>query len=113
MGKDFHPEDEAPYNSLYYAESKWLIMFLRTFKRGRPPTQGLLLHPQHQKVQLEACDPIFKAILVERTLLLHSRVQNQQHPLLHQWVQQPRVVVFSASSVEVMVMSLRSVQIIM
>jgi hypothetical protein len=44
--------------------------------------------------------------------VLQSWVLNQQHPLLHQWVQQPRVVVFSASSVEVVVMSLRSVQII-
>jgi hypothetical protein len=68
-------------------------------------SQGLLLHPQRQKVQLEACDPIFKAILVERTMLLQAHVINQQHPLLHHWVQQPRVVVFSASSVEVVVMS--------
>jgi hypothetical protein len=52
-----------------------------------------------------ACDPIFKAILVERTVVLQTRVINQQHPLQHQWVQQPRVVVFSASSVEVVVMS--------
>jgi hypothetical protein len=36
VGKDFHPEDEAG-NSLYYAESKWLIMFLRTFWKRKAP----------------------------------------------------------------------------
>ena len=30
-----HPEDEAPV--IAYTENKWLIMFLRTFGRGRPP----------------------------------------------------------------------------
>jgi hypothetical protein len=38
MGRNFHPESEAPFNSLYHAENKWLIKFLRTFERGRPPT---------------------------------------------------------------------------
>jgi hypothetical protein len=36
-GKDFHPEAEAPCNDIYHAENKWLIMFFRTFRRGRPP----------------------------------------------------------------------------
>jgi hypothetical protein len=31
-----HPEDKLPI--IAYAENKWLIMFLRTFRRGRPPT---------------------------------------------------------------------------
>jgi hypothetical protein len=35
-------------------------------------SQGLLLHPQQQKVQLEACNPIFKVVLVERTMLLQA-----------------------------------------
>jgi hypothetical protein len=26
-----------------YAENKWLIMFLRTFGRGRPPTVALVV----------------------------------------------------------------------
>jgi hypothetical protein len=38
MGKNFHPEVEAHCNNLYHVENKWLIMFLRTFGRGRPPT---------------------------------------------------------------------------
>jgi hypothetical protein len=38
MGRDFHPESEAPCNNLYHAENKWLIKFLRTFGRGRSPT---------------------------------------------------------------------------
>jgi hypothetical protein len=29
---------ETPCNNQYYARSKWLVMFLRTFRRGRPPT---------------------------------------------------------------------------
>jgi hypothetical protein len=28
---------EAPCNNQYYAERKWLVMFLRTSGRGRPP----------------------------------------------------------------------------
>ena len=85
--------------------SKPLSYGARTMSGGSKSISSLLLHPQQQKVQLEACDPIFKAILVERTVLLQTRVINQPHPLQHQWVQQPRVVVFSASSVEVVVMS--------
>jgi hypothetical protein len=38
MERNFHPESEAPCNNLYHAENKWLIKFLRTFGRGRPPT---------------------------------------------------------------------------
>jgi hypothetical protein len=38
MGENFHPEAEAPCNNLYHAENIWLLMFLRTFGRGRPPT---------------------------------------------------------------------------
>jgi hypothetical protein len=33
-------QTEAPYNNQYYARSKWLVIFLRTFRRGRPPTKG-------------------------------------------------------------------------
>jgi hypothetical protein len=36
-GKNFHSHDEAPCNNLYHTGNKWLIMFLRTFGRGRPP----------------------------------------------------------------------------
>ena len=28
----------SSYNIQYYARNKWLVMFLRTFGRGRPPT---------------------------------------------------------------------------
>jgi hypothetical protein len=38
MEKNFHPEAKAPCNNLYHAENKCLILFLRTFGRGRPPT---------------------------------------------------------------------------
>jgi hypothetical protein len=38
MGENFHPEAEAPCNNSYYAGNIWLVMFLRTFGRGRPPT---------------------------------------------------------------------------
>jgi hypothetical protein len=33
-----HLEAEAPCNNSYHAENKWLVLFLRTFGRGRPPT---------------------------------------------------------------------------
>jgi hypothetical protein len=36
MGKNLHPEAEAPCNNLYHAENKWLIMFFRIFGRVRP-----------------------------------------------------------------------------
>jgi hypothetical protein len=38
MGENFHPEAEAPCNNSYYAGNIWLVMFLRIFGRGRPPT---------------------------------------------------------------------------
>jgi hypothetical protein len=38
MGENFHPEAKAPCNNSYHAENIWLIMFLRTFRRRRPPT---------------------------------------------------------------------------
>jgi hypothetical protein len=38
MGENLRLEAEAPYNNPYHAENKWLVMFLRTFRRGRPPT---------------------------------------------------------------------------
>jgi hypothetical protein len=38
MGENFHPKVEAPCNNPYHAENIWLVMFLRTFGRGRPPT---------------------------------------------------------------------------
>jgi hypothetical protein len=38
LGENFHPEAEAPCNNPCYAESRWLVIFLRTFERGRPPT---------------------------------------------------------------------------
>jgi hypothetical protein len=36
-GENLHPKVEAPYNNSYHAENKWLVMFFRTFGRGRPP----------------------------------------------------------------------------
>jgi hypothetical protein len=33
-----HPKAEASYNSLCHTENIWLVTFLRTFGRGRPPT---------------------------------------------------------------------------
>jgi hypothetical protein len=33
-----HPKAEASCNSLYHTENIWLVTFLRTFGRGRPPT---------------------------------------------------------------------------
>jgi hypothetical protein len=36
MGENLHPEAEAPCNNSYYAGNIWLVMFLRTFGRGRP-----------------------------------------------------------------------------
>jgi cysteinyl-tRNA synthetase len=53
-------------------KTKQLSYGARTMTGGSKSSQGLLLHPQRQKVQLEACDPIFKAILVERTMLLQT-----------------------------------------
>jgi hypothetical protein len=38
MGENLHPKDEAPCNIPYNTENIWLVMFLRTFRRGRPPT---------------------------------------------------------------------------
>jgi hypothetical protein len=38
MRENFHPEVEAPCNNPYHTENIWLVMFLRTFGRGRPPT---------------------------------------------------------------------------
>jgi hypothetical protein len=38
IGENFHPEAEAPCNNPYHAENIWLVMFLRNFERGRPPT---------------------------------------------------------------------------
>jgi hypothetical protein len=38
MERNFYPESKAPCNNLYHAENKWLIKFLRTFGKGRPPT---------------------------------------------------------------------------
>jgi hypothetical protein len=31
-------QTEAPCNTQYYDRNNWLVMFLRTFRRGRPPT---------------------------------------------------------------------------
>jgi hypothetical protein len=41
MGENFHPEAEAPYSNPCYAKSRWLVIFLRTFGRGRPPTGNI------------------------------------------------------------------------
>jgi hypothetical protein len=41
MGENFQPEAEAPCNNPYHAENIWLVMFLRTFERGRPPTSKI------------------------------------------------------------------------
>jgi hypothetical protein len=38
MGENFHLEVEAPFSNPCYDKSRWLVMFLRTFRRGRPPT---------------------------------------------------------------------------
>jgi hypothetical protein len=40
VGENFHPEAEATCSNPCYAKSRWLVMFLRTFGRGRPQ-QGL------------------------------------------------------------------------
>jgi hypothetical protein len=37
MGENFHSEAEAPCNNPYHTENIWLVMFLSTFGRGRPP----------------------------------------------------------------------------
>jgi hypothetical protein len=37
MGENFHPKVKALCNNLYHAENIWLVMFLRTFGRRRPP----------------------------------------------------------------------------
>jgi hypothetical protein len=38
MGKNLHLKAKAHCNNSYHAENKWLVMFFRTFERGRPPT---------------------------------------------------------------------------
>jgi hypothetical protein len=35
--ENLHPKVEASYNSLCYAKNIWLVTFLRTFRKGRPP----------------------------------------------------------------------------
>jgi hypothetical protein len=42
MGENFHPEAKAPCNNPYHAKNICLVMFLRTFGRGRPTTPGNL-----------------------------------------------------------------------
>jgi hypothetical protein len=37
----YHPKVEASCNNLCHTENIWLVTFLRTFGRGRPPTEGL------------------------------------------------------------------------
>jgi hypothetical protein len=49
MGENFHPEAEGPCNNPYHAENIWLVMFLRTFGRGRPLTAGKLLAAVYAK----------------------------------------------------------------
>jgi hypothetical protein len=51
MGENFHPKAKAPCNNLYHVENKWLIMFLRTFVRGRLPT--VLYICQHRRLETE------------------------------------------------------------
>jgi hypothetical protein len=41
MEENFHPEAEAPCNNPYHAENIWLVMFFRTFGRGRPQQSQL------------------------------------------------------------------------
>jgi hypothetical protein len=41
MGGNIHPEAEAPCNNPYHGENKWLVMFLWTFGRERPPTLSI------------------------------------------------------------------------
>jgi hypothetical protein len=36
--ENLHPKVEASCNSLCYTENIWLVTFLRTFGKGRPPT---------------------------------------------------------------------------
>jgi hypothetical protein len=38
--KRFHPKAEASCSSQCHTENIWLVTFLRTFGRGRPPTLG-------------------------------------------------------------------------
>jgi hypothetical protein len=52
MGENFHPEVEAPCNNLYHAENIWLVMFLRTFGRGRPPTPTNMIVIKGQDVDV-------------------------------------------------------------
>jgi hypothetical protein len=40
--KNLHPKAEASCNSLCYTGNIWLVMFLRTFGKGRPPTKLLM-----------------------------------------------------------------------
>jgi hypothetical protein len=44
MGENCHPEAEAPCNNPYHVENIWLVMFFRTFGRGRPPTSMLCIY---------------------------------------------------------------------
>jgi hypothetical protein len=48
MGENFHLEAEAPCSNPCYAKSRWLVMFLRTFEIGRPPTY--VFHNIHMKI---------------------------------------------------------------
>jgi hypothetical protein len=43
MGENFHPEAKAPCNNPYHAANIWLVLFLRTFGRGRPPIGSLFV----------------------------------------------------------------------
>jgi hypothetical protein len=44
MWENFHPKAEAPFNNPYHAKNLWLVMFFRTFGRGRPPTVPYPMH---------------------------------------------------------------------
>jgi hypothetical protein len=41
MREDLHPKAETPCNNSCHTENIWLVTFLRTFGRGRPPTVAL------------------------------------------------------------------------
>ena len=66
-------------------------------------SRGLLLHPHQRKAQVETYVLMCMVSLEGRMLLPKAWALNHQHPPLLQWVLQPRVVGFNASSVEVVV----------
>jgi hypothetical protein len=80
MGENFHSDAEAPCNNSYHAENIWLVMFLRTFGRVRPPTVA------HRSIILFLCNK-FKLRHERRPLaecpkkhLPFARIANHSEP---------------------------------